>query len=176
MRSQADEVVFSAPSFHATALAEQHWPIYQSLYGCAETMRFVGPVRTPVQMRADFERAVWFGATHPERHRIFAIRLGNDAAAVALCGYQCPRTPRVFELGALILPSWQRHGLAIQVFTSLEQHLRQQRQPEGFSLHFQADHPAMKQVANRLAYAIKPAQEEGYCLATKTCTAPFRAV
>lgn len=139
-------------------------------------MQFVGPVRTLAQVRRDFERAVWFGTTHPAQHRIFAIGLGADPAPVALCGYQCASSSRLFELGALILPSWQRQGLAIQLFTALEHYLLQQLEPEGFSLQFRIDHPAMKQVANRLAYAIKPAQEEGFCLATKPCTAPFRAV
>lgn len=161
---------FSAEKFSALALRPAHWALYQSIYCCSETMRYVAPARTEVQARKDFERALWFGIHNPKRHQLFAVYTPEAQVAGALCGYQSI-APGVFELGLLLLPGWQGQGLGTAIVLALEAHLRLYQRAEEFSLQFAADHYAMMQVAKRLAYAIKPIQAGRLCLATKSCTA-----
>lgn len=168
--SSGTEDRFHGANFIATPLRPEHWPCYLELYSCIKTMQFVAPVRTEQQARQDFDRALWFGAHHADRHQMYAVFLVEQSNPGALCGYQCHR-PRAFELGVMILPRWQRRGLASQILSALEAHLHKRHNAEEFSLQFSSDHNAMRQVANRLAYAIKPTQAGRGCLATKSCTA-----
>lgn len=133
-------------------------------------MQFVAPARTLAQAQEDFERALWFGRNQPRRHQLYAVSFAGHENAGALCGYQW-RGAGVFELGLMILPLWQGQGHAAQVLKALELHLSLRFTVEVFSLHFSINHQAMRQVANRLAYAIKPSQVGRTCFATKSCTA-----
>jgi RimJ/RimL family protein N-acetyltransferase len=129
---------------------DRRW--YARLYTDALTMTWIAAPLTPEQARRSAETAI----TGAAGMRYWVIESGRDRQRAGLVGWQ--ERGSELELGVILLPAWQRRGLAGASLQALCAHARHRHGVPRVTLRHAKGHHAMAAVARRLGFQLDPAR------------------
>lgn len=132
---------------------DRRW--YARLYADAQTMAWIAAPLTADQARRSAEAAT----TRAAGTRYWIIEAGRDRQRAGLVGWQ--QRGQELELGVILLPAWQRRGLAGASLQTLCAHAWDQHGVTRVTLSHASGHHAMAAVARRLLFRLDAARTDG---------------
>ena len=132
--------------------SEDDLPLLEKLMGDPDMMAHLGGPETPEQILKRHQRYLRL----PETDHMFKVVLGSVAEVVGSIGYweKTWRDQAVYEIGWLVLPGYQGHGIATKAAAAVIEHAR--REPKYQFMHAfpSVENPASNAICRKLGFTL----------------------